>query len=206
MEQPSSALNSERTVVVVEGMGQRFFVDPGTGEILNPPQQHKQRQWRDLRQFGYIGKEPPWPLLARNAEELQAATEAFDWYPDRLSVSARKILDLLHTGVADNAVRLFDYMAQHVAGRNVWFGQIHDLSNGLDMPKRTTERALQTLQEHRLIERRSQGRLWPLRIDLHPWYVWKGDYMPREHTLQQWASRSAKFGGETSPQASKQAA
>lgn len=206
MEQGPNHLHNERTVIVVEGLSQRFFVDPETGEILNPPKEQMPRQTHDLRQFGDVGTETPWPLLARNAEELQAATEAFDWYADRLSVSPRKILDLLHEGVTDNAVRLFDYLSQHVAGRNIWFGLIGNLSHALNMPQRTTERALQELQENRLIERKPQGRFWPSRIDLHPWYVWKGDYMLREQALQAWASRSAKFGGETSPQASKQAA
>jgi DNA-binding transcriptional ArsR family regulator len=206
MEQQSSHPQA-RTARVVESLGQRFFVDPITGEILNQPTQHQRHlKRRDLRRFGYVGKDTPWPSLARNAEELLAATEAFDWYADQLTVSSRKILDLLHAGVSENAVRLFDHLARHIAGRNIWFGHIRDVSDSLGMAQRSTERAVQELEQHGLIRRKPQGRFWPTRIDLHPWYAWKGDYMPREAALQQWASKPAKSGGKEALEASEQAA
>ena len=189
-----------KTVVVVPcGLGLRFYVDVASGEILNPTEQMLEKPAtltkRDLRGAPYVGLDTPWPNDARNEEELWRAVQTFDWWADRLVYDADNILDLLDVGLSDKAVRLFKHLARALAARNIWYGSVAELSEALDTPLRSIERALSDLERHRLIERKHQGRYWPMKISLHPWYAWRGDLQARNHALQQWVFRTASFGG-----------
>lgn len=193
----SPELVEAKTVAVVPcGLGLRFFVDVESGEILNPTEEMQRTPpKRDLRKAVYVGTETPWPALARNEEELGRAVEPFDWWMDQLLVSASKILKLLDQGLSGTAVRVFHHLAHAISGRNVWFGSVAELTESLDISQRTLERALTELEQWRLIERKQQGRYWPLKISLHPWYVWRGDLQIREQVLGAWVLRTATFGG-----------
>ena len=189
-----------KTVVVVPcGLGLRFYVDVASGEILNPIEQMLEKPAaltkRDLRGAPYVGLDTPWPNDARNEEELWRTVQTFDWWADRLVYDADNILDLLDVGLSDKAVRLFKHLARALAARNIWYGSVAELSEALDTPLRSIERALSDLERHRLIERKYQGRYWPMKISLHPWYAWRGDLQARSHALQQWVLRTAKAGG-----------
>lgn len=190
-------LGEAKTVAVVPcGLGRRFFVDVETGEILNPTEQMQRRlPKRDLRKAAYVGITTPWPTSARNEDELWRAVEAFDWWMDQLMVSADDMLQLLNVGLSDKAVRVFHHLARAISGRNVWFGSVAGLAKSLGTPQRTVERALTELEQWKLIERQHQGRHWPLKICLHPWYAWRGDRKIRGQALREWVIRNAKFGG-----------
>lgn len=189
-------VEAKAVAVVPCGFGLRFFVDVETGEILNPTEQMQRKPpRRDLRKAAYVGTETPWPAFARNEEELWRAVESFDWWMDQLVVSASKILQLLDVGLSDKAVRVFHHLARAISGRNVWFGSVAELSESLDIPQRTLERALTELEQWRLIERKHQGRHWPLKVSLHPWYAWRGDSWVRTQELERWVLRTATFGG-----------
>ena len=185
--------------VVPCGLGLRFYVDVASGEILNPTEQMLEKPpvltKRDLRGSPYVGLDTPWPNDARNEEELWRAVQTFDWWADRLVYDADNILDLLDVGLSDKAVRLFKHLARALSARNIWYGYVAELSTALDTPLRSIERALSDLERHRLIERKHQGRCWPMKISLHPWYAWRGDLQARSHALQQWVFRTAKTGG-----------
>ncbi|MGP0173701.1 hypothetical protein ACSVIJ_17705 [Pseudomonas sp. NCHU5208] len=209
MEQlPSAALSDveTKTVAVLSyELGHRFYVDIESGEILNLTDQMQEAPLaltkRDLRSAPDVGLDTPWVNHARNDEELWRAVQTFDWWIDRLVYDADKILSLLDTGLSDKAVRVFKYLACGLSARNIWFGSIAELSEALGTPQRNAERALADLERHRLIERKHQGRYWPMKISLHPWYAWKGDLQARDQTLQQWVLRTAKNGGRSSLQA-----
>lgn len=205
MEQlPSAALSDieTKTVAVVScGLGHRLYVDIASGEILNPTDQTQDAPLaltkRDLRRAPDVGLDTPWVNDARNDEELWRAVQTFDWWIDLLVYEADKILSLLDTGLSDKAVRVFKHLACGLSARNIWFGSITELPEALDTPQRNVERALADLERHRLIERKHQGRYWPMKISLHPWYAWKGDLLARDRALQQWVLRTAKNGGRS---------
>lgn len=193
---PTELVEAKTVAVVPCGLGIRFFVDVETGEILNPTEQVQRRlPKRDLRKSAYVGITTPWPASARDEDELCRAVESFDWWKDQLMVNANNILQLLNVGLSDKAVRVFHHLALAISGRNVWFGSVAGLTESLGIPQRTVERALTELEQWQLIERKHQGRHWPLKIRLHPWYAWRGDRLIRGQALKEWASRHAKFGG-----------
>ena len=200
MEQlPSTipGLVEAKTVAVVPcGLGLRFFVDVESGEILNPTEQMQAKlPKRDLRRSAYVGITTPWPVSARDEDELWRAVESFDWWMGQSMVNAHNILQLLDVGLSDKAVRVFHHLARAISGCNVWFGSVAGLVEALGIPQRTVERALSELELWRLIERKHQGRHWPLKVCLHPWYAWRGDLQLRDQALQQWVLRTAKTGG-----------
>jgi DNA-binding transcriptional ArsR family regulator len=205
MEQlPSTAtadIETKTVDVVPCGLGLRFCVDVASGEILNPTEQMLEKPAaltkRDLTDAPYVGLDTPWVNDARDDEELWRAVQTFDWWIDRLVYDADKILSLLDTGLSDKAVRVFKHLACGLSARNIWFGSIAELSEALGTPQRNVERALADLERHRLIERKHQGRYWPMKISLHPWYAWKGDLQARDQALQQWVLRTAKNGGRS---------
>jgi len=203
MEQlPSTviATTTPRPIHMIKDGPDTYLVDVESGEILNQQQPLQPVRKRDLRRCNDVGVTTPWPALARDAEELTAALEPFDWWQDKLHVDTRKVLGLLDAGLNDRAVRTFHQLAKGLAGRNVWFGSIEELRSSLQTSKRALERALADLEKFGLIARKHQGRHWPLRITLHPWYAWRGDLTLREPTLQAWTFRSAKSGGQHSLQ------
>jgi DNA-binding transcriptional ArsR family regulator len=179
-----------RSVKIIQGSGCLFVVASDTGEILAdvmlPGVECKRLKKQYPHRSGYVGKDTTWPSEARDADELVEATKAYDWWPDSLSIRYDSILDLLDSGIGSKAVQTFRFLAQHLTGRNHWFGTLAELAEGLNMQRRTLERALEELELQRLISRKAQGKHWPLRISLHPWYAWKGDFSGRDHALQQW--------------------
>lgn len=193
---PTELAEAKTVAAVPCGLGLRFFVDVETGEILNPTEQMQRRlPKRDLRKFAYVGIKTPWPASARDEDELWRAVEPFDWWMNQLMVSANDILQLLDVGLSDKAVRVFHYLARAISGRNVWFGSVAGLAESLGIPQRTVERALTELEQSQLIERKRQGRHWPLKVCLHPWYAWRGDRQIRGQALREWVLRNATFGG-----------
>ncbi|EQM74119.1 hypothetical protein [Stutzerimonas stutzeri] len=193
---PSERVEAKTVAIVPCGLDLRFFVDVETGEILNPTEQmQKKRPKRDLRKSAYVGVTTPWPASARDEDELCRAVEPFDWWKDQLMVSANNMLQLLNVGLSEKAVRIFHHLALAISGRNVWFGSVVRLTESLGIPQRTVERALTELEQWQLIERKHQGRHWPLKVYLHPWYAWRGDTLIRKQALKKWALKHAKFGG-----------
>jgi len=144
-----------------------------------------------------VGVDTRWPSEARNAEELQAATAPYDWWSDKQYVSGAKFLDLLDNQVSPNAVRLLRHLAMNLAGRNHWFGKMADLERAIGLPTRTLERALQELSSINVVRRRNNGRAWPTRLSVHPWYAWKGDLLGRDDAYAEWLDiRPAIVGGQ----------
>ena len=184
-----------RPCEVVQDRGERYFVDVATGEIIHATRKLPKR--RSVRAIEvYVGVDTRWPSEARDAEELATATTPFDWWPDLHYVSRGKFLDLLDHQASSNAVRVLRYIAENLAGRNHWFGTISDLETALAMPKRTLERALQELTTMNALKRKTNGKAWPARFSVHPWYAWKGDLQGRDAAYSEWVGlRPAEFGG-----------
>lgn len=184
-----------RPCEVIQDKGENYFVDVATGEIIHATRKLPRR--RSVRAIEvYVGVDTRWPSEARDAEELAKATTPFDWWSDQHYVSRGKFLDLLDHQTSSNAVRVLRYIAENLSGRNHWFGTISDLETGLEMPKRTLERALQELTTMNTLKRKANGKTWPIRFSVHPWLAWKGDLLGRDAAYSEWVGlRPAEFGG-----------
>lgn len=185
-----------RPAVVVRDKGHSYFVDAITGEIIHSTR--KLPRHRVVRSVDvYVGTDTRWPSEARDADELHKATEPFDWWPDQHYVNRDKFLDLLDRHVSSNAVRLLRHIAENLSGWNHWFGRMEEIAEALQMPTRTLERAMQELSTINAIQRKPQGRTWPVRISIHPWFAWKGDLLGRDNAYAKWIrSRPANFDGK----------
>lgn len=186
---------SARAAVAVVDRGETYFVDTSTGEIFHATR--KLPRYPKVRSVDkYVGQDTCWPSQARDQEELLEATKPFDYWPDEHYINKDKMLDLLDRAVSANAVRLLRYLAEHLSGRNHWFGRMNEIADALPMPTRTLERAMQELSDINVVRSKKQGRLWPLRVSVHPWFAWKGDLQGRDGVCAQWLGiRAAKFDG-----------
>ncbi|WP_285960560.1 hypothetical protein [Pseudomonas tohonis] len=185
-----------RPAVVVQDMGHSYFVDAATGEVIYASRtlpKHRKVRRVDVE----VGVGTRWPSEARDATELYEATSLFDLWQSEHYVNGGKLLDLLGHGVSSNAIRLLRHLADNITARNYWFGRISDLAQTLQMPTRSLERAMQELTSINAVKRKTQGRNWPTRISVHPWYAWRGDLMPRDPAYAEWVGlRPADFGAQ----------
>lgn len=184
-----------RPCAVVQDKGESYFVDAATGEIIHATRKLPKR--RSVRVVDVdVGVDTRWPSEARNAEELLEATTPFDWWIDQHYVSRGKFLDLLDHNASPSAVRVLRYIAENLAGRNYWYGTLGDLEDALEIPRRSLERALQELTAMNALKRKTNGKAWPNRFSVHPWYAWKGDLLGRDVAYSEWVGlKPASFGG-----------
>lgn len=183
-----------RATVTITDKGHMYFADQSTGEIIHATRKLPRR--RVERQVDlYVGKDTKFPSLARNSEELLEALTPFDTWLDKQYFSATKALELLGAGASGSAVHTLGYLSQNLTGRNYWFGRIQDIVKALDTPQRTVERALKDLESMNVVKRKTQGRTWPMRIAVHPWYAWRGDIQGRDEAYSEWLPKPAELGG-----------
>jgi DNA-binding transcriptional ArsR family regulator len=174
-----------------------YFVDPNTGLILHSTRKLPRHRVVSKIEV-YVGLDTKLPTQARDSEELSEALIPFDAWLNKKYFSAKKALDLLRTCATKNAVCTLSHLAQNLSGRNYWFGRIEDLAKALDTPQRSVERALKDLESMNIVKRKAQGRQWPTRITVHPWYAWRGDLQGRDAAYSDWLGISpAEFGGRT---------
>jgi DNA-binding transcriptional ArsR family regulator len=184
-----------RATVTITDSGHLYTADQTTGEILHATRKLPLRRIERKIEV-YVGSDTKFPSQARDSDELFAAIIPFDNWLDKQYFSPAKAIELLGAGASGAAVRTLDYLAQNLAGRNYWFGRIEDLTKALDTPKRTVERALKDLESMGVVKRKTQGRSWPTRITVHPWYAWRGDLLWRDSAYSEWLNlSSAEFGG-----------
>lgn len=184
-----------RPCAVVQDRGESYFVDAATGEILHATRKLPRRRVVRVVHVD-VGVDTRWPSEARNAEELLEAATPFDSWEDKHYVSRGKFLDLLDHNASPSAVRVLRYIAEKLAGRNYWYGTVGDLEDALAIPKRSLERALQELTAMNALKRKSNGKAWPIRFSIHPWYAWKGDLLGRDAAYSEWIGfKPASFGG-----------
>ncbi|WP_431700580.1 hypothetical protein [Pseudomonas sp. BR20] len=184
------------TIAVTDGK-HTYFADPNTGQIIHATR--KLPRYRVVRRIDvYVGLDTKFPTQARDNEELSEALATFDTWLDNKYFSATKAIELLASGASGTAVCTLSHLAQNLSGRNYWFGRIEDLAQALDTPQRSVERALKDLENMNVVKRKTQGRQWPTRITVHPWYAWRGDLQGRDAAYSDWLGISpAEFGGRT---------
>lgn len=184
-----------RATVTITDSGHMYTADQSTGEIIHATRKLPPRRIERKIEV-YVGSDTKFPSQARDSEELHAAITPFDTWLDKQYFNPAKAIELLGAGASGIAVRTLGYLAQNLAGRNYWFGRIEDLTKALDTPQRTLERALKELESMGVVKRKTQGRYWPNRITVHPWYAWRGDLLWRDTAYSEWLeTRSAEFGG-----------
>lgn len=185
-----------RPAVFVESKGHHYVVDPATGEVISSSKQLPRKPPAPHVIGVYVGMDTRWPSTARDANELLDAVRPFDTWLENHYLSGQRLLDLLDAGVTASAVRVMRYVAGNITARNHWFGRIADLAEDLNIPPRTVERSLMELVSKKLIRRQSHGKSWPVRISVHPWYVWRGNIQGRDTALAAWIGLStANFDG-----------
>ncbi|MFL1524277.1 hypothetical protein [Pseudomonas sp. O230] len=184
-----------RPTVAVTDKGHTYFADLNTGQIIHATR--KLPRFRvERRVNAYVGLDTKFPAQARDGEELTEALAPFDTWIDNKYFSSTKAIELLGSGASANAVCTLAHLGQNLSGRNYWFGRIEDLANALGTPLRSVERALMDLESMNVVKRKTQGRQWPTRITVHPWYAWRGDLQGRDIAYTDWLEiRPADFGG-----------
>lgn len=185
-----------RPAIAVTDGKHTYFADPNTGQIIHSTR--KLPRYRVVRRIDvYVGLDTKFPAQARDNEELGEALAPFDTWLDNKYFSATKAIELLAAGASGTAVCTLSHLAQNLSGRNYWFGRIEDLAKALDTPQRSVERALKDLESMNIVKRKTQGRQWPTRIAVHPWYAWRGDLQGRDIAYSDWLGISpADFGGQ----------
>lgn len=174
------------TIAVTDGK-HTYFADPNTGQIIHSTR--KLPRYRVVRRIDvYVGLDTKFPTQARDNEELIEALVPFDTWLDNSYFSATRALELLASGAPGTAVCTLSHLAQNLSGRNYWFGRIEDLAKALNTPQRSVERALKDLEGMNIVKRKTQGRQWPTRIAVHPWYAWRGDLQGRDSAYTDWLS------------------
>lgn len=187
-----------RVAVAVYDGGHLYVAAVDTGEIIHSTRKLP-RYRAQANVTAYVGKDTKWPAEARDAEELRKSVLPFDHWLDAHYLDERKLLDLLGTTVSVGAIRLLRHFAEHLAGRNYWFGHIGELSAVLAMPDRSIQRSLKELVDNKLITRTAQGKNWPTKVSVHPWIAWRGDLQARNDALARWTCGRAANTGALSP-------
>lgn len=185
-----------REAIFVTVMGRHYTVDYMTGEILASSEPLPKTPPRPVHISKTVGIDTPWPCMARDDDELKEAVQPFDHWLDRLYIEDGHLLGLLRVGISGSAIRLLQHLSEQLSGHNYWFGKLKDLSGQLGLPERTVRAALEELDGAGLIERTPQGKSWPTRIRIHPWYAWRGDLANREPALRAWVKRRAALSSD----------
>lgn len=125
-----------------------------------------------------VGQQCRYPVDARNSEELAEVLSVHDQWTDSLIAEADKLLDLLETGVITaGAVKVFRQILLGLAGRNIWFGKLAEIG---------TKREVGDLSRAGLIRVIRQGKSFPTKVTVHPWYGWRGDLTSRQSYIDGW--------------------
>lgn len=134
----------------------------------------------------YVGDDTVLPKMAKHEAALGSAMRVHDRWADRCTYYADRILGLLEHGMDGNAVRVLKWYCASVAGRNIWFGYTQSAQQDLGMSRPTLTRAISALTAAGLIRTTQQGRGKLTRVDIHPWYIFKGDKQVQEQYLADW--------------------
>lgn len=178
---PSQRQTSRRPLVQVEiapGVFHRF--SPETGELVG--YQAGQR----YRVTKRVGEDTVLPKMATHGDALADAMCVHDRWAHQCTYYAERVLDLLDSGIDGNAVRVLKWLCADVVGRNIWFGCTYFAQQKLGMSRPTLTRAIAALTNAGLVRVIQQGRGKPTRVDIHPWYVFKGDKQALEQYLSDW--------------------
>lgn len=181
---PSQRLSSRRSLVqvgIAPGVFHQLYLE--TGELVG----YQSRQPHRVKK--YVGEDTVLPKMATHGEALGDAMRVHDRWASQCTYYADRLLDLLDTGVDGNAVRVLKWLCADVSGRNVWFGHTHAAQQELGMSRPTLTRAIGALTRAGLIRVAQQGRGKLTRVDIHPWYVFKGDKQAQEQYLSDWVRR-----------------
>lgn len=185
-----------REAIFVTDMGRHYTVDFRTGEILASSDPLPRTPPRPVHTSKTVGIDTPWPCMARDEDELREAIQPFDHWLDRHYLEEANLLGLLRTGITGSAIRLLQHLAEQLSGHNYWFGKLKNLSVQLGLSERTVRAALAELERAGLIERTTQGKSWPTRIRIHPWYAWRGDLFDRKRALGEWVKRRVALSSD----------
>lgn len=178
---PSQGQSFRRSLVRVEiapGVLHQLHLE--TGELVG----YQIRQPHRVKK--YVGKDAVFPKMATHGDALDDAVRVHDRWANQCTYYAERVLDLLDSGIDGNAVRVLKWLCADVSGRNIWFGCTHLAQQKLGMSRPTLTRALAALTSAGLIRVIQQGRGKPTRVDIHPWYVFKGDKQAQEQYLTDW--------------------
>ncbi|WP_313337995.1 hypothetical protein [Stutzerimonas nitrititolerans] len=178
----------EDNVVLVHDQNEMFLVNRDTGEItLSIKTASKETLVRrDVK--CYVGIDTRFPGEARDAEELMEALSVHDHWGNQLHFEAYNVLQLLDVGISGDAVRIFTFIAERLAGRNYWYGRLEDLDDQLGLSERTRKRAVKELVDANLMQVDPQGRGRPTKVSVHPWYAYRGDIAGIEPALKDWVA------------------
>lgn len=147
----------------------------------------------------YVGEDTVLPKMAKHEDALNTAMEVHDRWADCFTYYADRILDLLDFGMDASAVRLLRWLCEGVSGRNIWFGYTHNAQQALGLSRPSLTRAIRALTAAGLVRVAQQGRGKPTRVDIHPWYVFKGDKQVQEQYLFDWVHDSERATHRCSP-------
>lgn len=187
-----------RTVVITDKHG-KFAVDPRTGEVLLADRLTPEPASVGFHTVdGYVGIDTVWPAEATTAHALLKATAPHDRWQDNLHLAEWRLLGLLETGVSGDAVRILKFICERLVARNIWFGHLAEIDGGLRLAERSRKRAVAELVAARLLSVGSSSRSRQTKVQVHPWYAFRGDRSAQDNSLRAWLVGHPHFTGAKS--------